>query len=343
MYVSLSRGRCAVASEARRSVRTGKFSVRFATIAILAFLAALLTGAGLLLWTPDKRRADLEARFLNAPGDIREILGTRLHVRDGGPRNAPALVMLHGFGSSLQTWDAWSAALESEYRVVRFDLPGSGLSEPDTTGDYTDKRSMALIEALMDQLELAQASLIGNSIGGRIAWKFAAQRPRRVLKLVLISPDGFASAGFAYGQKPAVPSTVKLMKYVLPKALVRMNLAPAYGNPAALRDETVDRYYDLMLGPGVRQAMIERMEQTVLEKPEPLLRGIHAPTLVVWGEKDVMIPFANSSDYMRNLRHAELVSLPGLGYVPQEEAPAMSLQPVRSFLAERPRAVSADE
>ncbi len=311
----------------------GKLSVKFVTIVILPFLAALLIGAGIWLWTPDKRRADLEAKYLNAPNDIMEILGTHLHVRDSGPKNAIAVVMLHGFGSSLQTWEPWSATLESEYRTVRFDLPGSGLSEPDPTGDYTDKRSMALIEALMDKLGLAQVSLIGNSIGGRVAWKFAALHPRRVLKLVLISPDGFASVGFAYGQTPAVPANVKLMKYVLPKAVVRMNLSPAYGNPSALTDETVDRYYDLMLGPGIRQAMIERMEQTVLEEPEPLLRSIHAPTLLVWGEKDALIPFTKAGDYLRNLPDAQLVSFPGLGHLPQEEAPALSLQPVQCFLA----------
>ncbi len=307
--------------------------MKFATIVILPFLAALLIGAGLWLWTPDKRRADLEAKYLYAPTDIKEILGTRLHVRDSGPKNAPAVMMLHGFGSSLQTWEPWSAALESEYRIVRFDLPGSGLSEPDSTGDYTDQRSMALIEALMDKLGLAQVSLIGNSIGGRIAWKFAALHPQRVRKLVLISPDGFASAGFAYGQKPTVSATVKLMKYVLPKAMVRMNLTPAYGNPAALTDTTVDRYYDLMLGPGTREAMIERMEQTVLEDPEPLLRSIHAPTLLVWGEKDALIPFTNARDYLQNLPNAQLVSFPELGHLPQEEAPARSLEPVRLFLA----------
>jgi pimeloyl-ACP methyl ester carboxylesterase len=191
---------------------------------------------------------------------------------------------------------------------------------------------MALILAVMDRLGIDRASLIGNSIGGRIAWKFAARYPQRTSKLVPISPDGFASAGFAYGQKPSIPATIKLMRYVLPKPLLRMNLAPAYGDAAALTDATVDRYYDLMLAPGVRSAMIERMEQTVLEQPEPLLRSIEAPTLLVWGEKDALIPFSNARDYLRELPNVKLVSFPGLGHVPQEEAPALSLPPVQSFL-----------
>jgi pimeloyl-ACP methyl ester carboxylesterase len=313
----------------------GDARVKLATIVILPLLlACLIGGCGIWLWTPDKSHADLEAKYVNAPGDIVEILGTHLHVRDSGPERASTVIMLHGFGSSLHTWEPWARALQNEHRVVRFDLPGSGLSEPDSTGDYTDARSMALLEALMDRLGVDRASLIGNSIGGRIAWRFAARYPQRVMKLVLVSPDGFASAGFAYGQKHTVPATIKLMRYGLPKALLRMNLAPAYGNAAALTDETVNRYYDLMLGPGIRDAMIKRMEQTVLVDPEPLLRNIHAPTLLVWGEKDALIPFSNAGDYLRNMPDAKLVSFPGLGHVPQEEAPALSLTPVQSFLVQ---------
>jgi pimeloyl-ACP methyl ester carboxylesterase len=307
--------------------------VKFVPIIVVVFVL-LAVSIGLWLWTPDKSRSILQAKYLNAPGDIVEILGTHLHVRDSGAKTSPAIILLHGFGSSLQTWDAWASVLQNDYRVVRFDLPGSGLSEPDPTGDYTDARTLALIGALMDRLQIDQASVIGNSIGGRIAWKFAAEYPQRVRKLVLISPDGFASAGFGYGDKHTVPASIKLMRYFLPKTLVRQSIASAYGNPSALTEETLDRYYDLMRAPGVRQAMIERMEQTVLLDPEPLLRKISAPTLLVWGEKDALIPFGNADDYLRDIRDARLVSFPELGHVPQEEAPALSVQPVQSFLAQ---------
>ncbi|HLN10524.1 MAG TPA: alpha/beta fold hydrolase [Xanthobacteraceae bacterium] len=301
---------------------------------ILVLFVAALIGGGIWLWTPDKSRAALEAKYLNAPADMIEVSGVRLHVRDSGPKDAPAVILLHGFGSSLHTWEPWAQMLQVDYRVIRFDLPGSGLSAPDPTGDYTDARTMALLNALMNWLGVAQASLIGNSIGGRIAWRFAVRYPQRVTKLVLISPDGFASAGYAYRRKPNVPAMVKLMRYALPEALLRMNLAPAYGDPAALTDETVKRYYDLMRAPGSRDALIARMEQTVLEEPEPLLRRIRAPVLLIWGEKDALIPISNADDYLRSLPHATLTLLPGLGHVPQEEAPVLSFAPVRAFLAE---------
>ena len=84
------------------------------------------------------------------------VAGTQLHVRDDGPKDAPAIILLHGFGSSLHTWEAWAQALKGTTASIRLDLPGSGLSPPDPTGDYTDARAIALILVLMDQLGIAQ-------------------------------------------------------------------------------------------------------------------------------------------------------------------------------------------
>jgi len=311
---------------------------RIGSIIAAAVLVSLLAAAA-WLYTPDKPLKTLEAKYLRSPNDMIEVAGLRLHVRDDGPQDrsrasAPVVIMIHGFGSSLQTWEPWARALEANFRVIRFDLPGSGLSAPDPQGDYTDARTLSVLLALMDRLGVAKASFIGNSIGGRIAWTFAAEHPDRVDKLVLISPDGFASPGFEYGRTPKVPAALGVMRYVLPKSLLRANLKPAYGDPSALTDQTVTRYYDLMLAPGVRQALLSRMKETVLVNPVPLLRSIKAPVLLVWGERDGMIPFANAKDYLQNLPNARLVALPALGHVPQEEAPAKSLAPVMDFLSE---------
>jgi pimeloyl-ACP methyl ester carboxylesterase len=299
---------------------------------LLALPVAAVIGGAMWIWTPDKPRAELESRYLASPGDMRDVAGVQLHVRDTGPRDAPAVILIHGFGASLHTWETWAKGLSGDFRVVRFDLPGSGLSGIDPGGDYTDGRSLQVLVALMDDLGIRRASLIGNSIGGRIAWKFAVRQPDRIDRLVLVSPDGFASSGFSYGVKPEIPMLVRMMRYILPKTLLRMNLSPAYGDPARLTDDHVDRYYDLMLAPGIRDALIARMEQTVLEDPEPLLPQIKAPTLLVWGEKDAMIPFSNSTDYMRLVPDITLAALPGLGHVPQEEDAARSLEPVAAFL-----------
>ncbi len=304
---------------------------------LLLGLAASLIGlaiAGAWLWTPDKARSDLEAKYLAAPSDYLEVAGLRLHLREIGPRTGPAIVLLHGFGSSLHTWEPWASALSARYRVIRYDLPGSGLTGADPSGDYTDARGMAVLLALLEKLELSRATLIGNSLGGRLAWTFAAVHPHRVEKLVLISPDGFASEGIEYGTPVEVPMLVSLMKYTLPKPMLRSGLMPAYGDPSRLTDATVDRYYDLMLAPGVREAQIAKMGQVILQRPEPLLAQITAPTLLLWGDKDGMIPVANAADYLKVMPNAKLVTLAGLGHVPFEEDPTRSLAPVAEFLNE---------
>ena len=299
---------------------------------ICGAVLALLVVLGLWLWTPDRDWATLRTRYLATPGDLIDVAGATLHVRDSGPREAPPIILLHGFGASLHTWEPWARLLSDHYRIIRFDLPGSGLSPPDPTGDYSDERSMQLLAALMDRLGIARTTLVGNSMGGRIAWSFAARHPERVERLVLISPDGFASPGFEYLKKTQVPVSVKLMRYILPKPLLRMSLAPAYADPHFLTDALTDRYYDLMLAPGARTAMIERMQQVVLSDPRPWLARITAPTLLLWGEQDHMIPFANAADYLKAIPHATLVALPGVGHLPQEEAPERSAAALRTFL-----------
>ncbi len=302
-------------------------------IRILLLLALLLVlAAAFWLYTPDKSRVSLEGAYLKPADAYVDIDGVRLRVRDTGPRNAPALILLHGFASSLETWEPWSERLSGKFRVIRFDLPGFGLTGPDPSGDYTDARSVQLVLGLMDKLGLAKATLIGNSLGGKLAWMFAAAHPDRVSKLVLISPDGFASPGFEYGKKPDVPLMVRALPYVLPTPMLRMSLEPAYADPKHLTQATLTRYRDMMLAPGDRAAMIARMQQVMLADPIPILQKIQIPTLLLWGEQDAMIPFSNAADYQRAMPHATLVRLPNLGHVPFEEAPDESLAPVLAFL-----------
>jgi pimeloyl-ACP methyl ester carboxylesterase len=299
----------------------------------LLLLFAVLLGLIWWLYTPDRSAAWLAARYVKPDDHFIELLGARLRVRISGPAAAPVVILLHGFGSSLETWEPWAGVLDKQYRVIRFDLPGFGLTGPDPSGDYTDQRTVEILAALMDRLGIEKADLIGNSLGGKIAWNFAVAYPGRVNRLVLISPDGFASPGFDYGVKPKLPFIMRLLPYTLPRFMLRMNLAVAYADPKKLSDATLTRYRDMMLAPGDRQALLVRTQQVFLEPPGPRLAKITAPTLILWGEEDRMIPFSNSADYMRDLPHATLVALPGLGHVPFEESPAASLPPVMAFLA----------
>lgn len=307
-----------------------------ALVAVLAVLGACAAW----LYTPDKPRAALEAQYAQPPSAFVVIDGVRLHLRDTGPRDAPALVMLHGFGSSLHTWDDWALGLQDRFRVVRFDLPGFGLTGADPSADYSEARTTALLEGLMDHLRIGRATLVGNSMGGGIAWRFAAARPGRVERLVLVSPEGFPTPGEAAASPgdtpPRVPFVLSMMRYVLPSFVLRMNVGPSYADPAKLSDAVLARYRDMLLAEGNRDAILARMMEMPQRDrgrdPVPTLRGIRAPTLVMWGEQDRLIPFANAADYMAALPRATLAPLPTLGHVPQEEGPSVSLAPLDAFL-----------
>jgi pimeloyl-ACP methyl ester carboxylesterase len=302
------------------------------TTILILLLAAVALGA-YLLWTPDKPRATLEATYLRSAADYLDLPGQRIHLRDTGPRDKPAVIMLHGFASSLHTWEPWAQSLSATHRVITLDLPGSGLSTPDPTGDYSDPRSIETLAAILDQLNLKQVSLIGHSMGGKIAWKFAAKYPELVTKLVLVSPDGFIPPGSIIGKPPTVPLSMQMMRFVLPKSMLKSSLAVAFGDPTAFPPSLVTRYYDMMLAPGSRAALLARLAQATPVDPVPLLKSISTPTLLVWGENDRMIPFTNSADYLATLPNVKLANFPTLGHVPHEEAPSLSLPAVTAFLA----------
>jgi pimeloyl-ACP methyl ester carboxylesterase len=299
-------------------------------IALGLFL--LLGATAMWAYTPDRDGAALRATYAGPPSDFLDVAGLRLHIRDTGPPDAPAVLLLHGFGASLHTWDAWAALLEASHRVIRIDLPGFALTGPDPTGDYSDARATVVLTALLDRLGVAQADVVGNSMGGRIAWRFALAEPARVRRLVLVAPDGFAGPGRGYGAAEPVPPLMHLLPYAMPRGMLRATLAPAYADASRMTEADVDRAHDLLRAPGVRHAIITRMAQHALEDPRPLLPRLTQPILLLWGEHDRLIPASHGQDWLAVLPRAELVVLPGLGHVPQEEDPARSLTPVRAFL-----------
>ena len=307
------------------------FLKAFKMIAIA--LTATLFFAALYLWTPDKSKSELEKIYSSPKNAYVNALGVNIHYQDTGPSKNPIpILFLHGFGASLQTWDTWSQSLSNEYRVISVDLPGFGLTGEDPSGIYTDERSVEVLEAFLKALQISKVVLVGNSMGGKFAWQFTARYPNQVAKLVLISPDGYASPGIEYGKKTEIPAIAQLYRYFFSKTFLAMNLEPAYANPKTLNDDLVNRYYDLMLAPGVRGAILARMQQTVLKDPVPSLTNIQVPTLLIWGEKDAFIPISNSNDYLKVMPNVKRVSLPNIGHLPQEEQPTIGLAELKEFL-----------
>ena len=245
-----------------------------------------------------------------------------------------------GYGAAYDMHDepsdaAWAAAAGSA-ATSRPSISGPGTHNPlsqrfmrrrpvsNTNGRYGSAASAS--SSKMRDLTLSSSpTVVGKPVPSPQTSPYAQRVPGTAPRR---GHDGAAGGG-RDGRHTA---PVRLMQYVLPKALLRMSLSPAYADPARLTAGTLDRYYDLMLAPGVRSAMLARMEQTILVPPEPLLATITAPTLLLWGEKDGMIPITNASDYLKAMPNAQLAQLPALGHVPHEEAPTEALAPVLAFL-----------
>jgi pimeloyl-ACP methyl ester carboxylesterase len=298
----------------------------------LGFGAALLALVLYGLWTPDLERAELEKRYVASSPQMIEVDGLKVHYKETGPQGAPALLLLHGFGSSLQAWDDWSESLEKKYKVIRLDLPGFGLTGASSDNDYSEEKDLAILTHFADKLGLDKFSVIGHSMGGKMAWSLAASQPERVQALVLMAPDGFPEAK-DIGTKPyEVPAVMGLIKYALPKYLVRKSIEPAFSDAEALNDALVNRYYDMLRAPGVRGAILDRSNQTIYTDPVPRLKTIKAPTLLIWGEQDQMIPNTNAQSYANVLLNSTTVIVPKLGHLLQEEQPEKGLTSVMQFL-----------
>ena len=297
------------------------------------FLGVLILAAVVFaFWTPDMSASDLNKRYAKPSMQVLEIDGLDIHYKDTGPKSAPVLLFLHGFGSSLQTWDDWADQLDTHYRVIRLDLPGFGLTGPSPVNNYSEEQDLATLTQFVDKLGIAELSVIGHSMGGKMAWTFAAAQGQRVKALVLMAPDGYPQAK-DIGTKPyAMPAVMGLMKFFLPKYLVRKSLEPAFYDASALDARLVERYYDMLRAPGVRGAILERGQQTVYTDPVARLKKITAPTLLIWGQEDRMIPSSNAQSYAGVLADSQTVLLPKLGHLLQEEQAQLGLSQVTQFL-----------
>lgn len=305
----------------------------------------LLKGLGLLLMlaalafavakAPDRSLESLLPRWAPAPSDFVDVDGQLVHFRDQGPSSDTLpLVLIHGTSASLHTWEAWAGDLSKTRRVISFDLPGFGLTGPNADQDYSDARYVAFVRALLSRLGVGRAIVVGNSLGGEIAWQLALTEPQRVAGLVLVDAAGYdfvpesIPIGFRVARTPVLR---ELTRWVLPRRAVEDSVRNVYGDPARITTALVDRYYELTLREGNRAALLRRIDQ-LAPGPVQRLAEIHVPTLILWGEQDRLIPPRWGHAFEKEIPGSHLVSFPGLGHVPQEEDPAATLAALRAWL-----------
>jgi pimeloyl-ACP methyl ester carboxylesterase len=313
--------------------------MRLIMIILAGGVITLVLAAGLFLaltWAPEKSVEELKARWAQPPSQFVEAAGMKIHVRDEGPRDDPApLVLMHGTGSSLHAWDGWVDALKDRKRIIRFDLPGFGLTGPSPDNKYSVDNDVRVVFALLDAMGVQRVMTGGNSLGGAVAWRAALAQPDRVEKLILVDAGGypFHSTSVPIGfQLLRIPGVSWLMQHTLPRFLVVQGVNKAFGDPSRATPELIERSIELTQREGNRRALIERAKQRPTASFAHRIPELKLPTLIIWGGRDTLLPPDDAERFHRDIKGSTLVIFDDMGHAPEEEDPARSVVPVKQFL-----------
>lgn len=317
--------------------RAGAVRTRVLVVAACTLVAAI-GGYVALAWAPDVPVEALTARWAPPPSRFLSIDGMQVHLRDEGPRDdSLPVVLIHGTSSSLHTWDGWTDSLRPTRRVIRFDIPGFGLTGPSPDGKYDAESYVRVVGHVLDSLGVSRAVLAGNSLGGWIAWRFAVAVPARVARLVLVDAAGYPFTptsepiGFRLARTPVLNT---LLQSLLPRSMVEQSVRSVYGDPSRITPDLVQRYYDLTRRAGNRASLVVRYAQTRHDTDTTAIRAVSVPTLILWGGRDGLIPPEHATRFARDIAGSRVELFPALGHVPHEEDPGSTVDAVRRFLSE---------
>ena len=300
---------------------------------IIAFILISL----ILFGYQDKEVNELKEKYAPSPSAFLEIDGMNVHYRDeGNPKDSLPIVLIHGTGASLHTFDEWTKKLKENRRVLRMDLPAFGLTGPFPDREYSIQKYVTFVERFLTSQNIEKCVLAGNSLGGNIAWNYTLKNPSTVEKLILIDAAGYPfkseskPIAFTLAQTPIINN---LLTVITPRFMARASVENVYADKSKVTDEVANRYFDLTLRAGNRRALVDRM---TMENDDNLayknIHMIQQPTLVLWGDQDKLIPLNNATRFHEDLPNSTLVVLKNVGHVPMEESPEESLKVVMDFL-----------
>jgi pimeloyl-ACP methyl ester carboxylesterase len=295
-----------------------------------ASLVGLALYAG---YESDRDPGTLRERYTYPESDFVTVDALDVHYRDVGPADpdAPTLVCCHGVFASLHTWERWTHELSDAVRVVSLDLPGFGLTGPHPEGHNGIQETVDFLAAFLDAVGIERASLAGSSRGGEIAWRFAVDYPDRVDRLVLVGAAGYPREETRWLRRVRDLGPLSWpLRHFTPRTLTWLALREVYGDPARITPDTVTRYHELLLRAGNRDTIADLDIQTG-ERSADVPR-VDAPTLVLWGSDDVVIPPEHGERFASEIPGAELVVYDGVGHIPMEEAPTRTAADARAFL-----------
>jgi pimeloyl-ACP methyl ester carboxylesterase len=284
------------------------------------------------------------------PGEDVALPGQRLFVRRAANDDGEAAVLVHGLGGASTNWTDLMAQLQPRLDLLAPDLPGFGHSPPPDNGDYRLGALARTLARLIEQSGRGPVHLFGNSLGGAVSVRLAAQRPDLVRTLTLVSPalpdlrPRTGTLGVPLMAVPGLGEQVWRRVAAMPperqvQAMLELNFADASRVPAQRRAEAIEEYrrrFSLPYsGDALARASRALLSSFLEPGPEGLwrqARRVAAPTLLVYGAKDRLVRPRRAARAARTFHRARLVLLPDVGHVAQMEKPDLVARFVLRFL-----------
>jgi pimeloyl-ACP methyl ester carboxylesterase len=251
------------------------------------------------------------------------------------------LVLIHGFGAGIWVWEKQIEVLSQGYRVYALDLIGHGFSDRPKI-PYTPETYIHCLKDFMDRVGIEKATLIGNSMGGGVAWATAIFLPERVHRLILIDcvpPDVLPQVKNESFRMLAAIRDVPFLPYLLlaarDKNSIRQILLECISDIRLITPEVVNRQYQLSKIKGTTWALystFKHAEEALKLKDQFAL--IRKPTLFIWGEKDLIFPPRLGENLHRAISGSKLTKIEKSGHIPMWETPDEVNQAILSFLRE---------
>jgi pimeloyl-ACP methyl ester carboxylesterase len=267
------------------------------------------------------------------PEQFVQVGEQRVHFEEAG--RGEAVVLLHGFGGSSHAWRHVMPALARRFRVIAVDLNGFGWTQrPRDVAAYTYAGQAEVVLGTLRALGVERFHVVGHSYGGGLALWLAGRHPERVRSVVLLSsvlPDYSQAQRQAWARFRSL-NWLLVHFFVLSRAGVRRTLEICFHDKRQITSDLVEAYRERLLVEGCEDAYYGLMAPLNLPEPEVALTDVQAPTLVVWGREDRLIPLPRAEAYVPQLPDARLVVLDDCGHMALEECPQRLLAEMLPFL-----------
>ncbi len=276
--------------------------------------------------------------LLNKSMKTYDCQGLTIRYQEAG--EGKPIIFLHGFGAAAYSWRYLTPILAENFRTMAFDLKGFGLSAKPRDDKYSILDQAAIVTRFIEDEELEEVSLVGNSLGGAVAlitYLNLAPSKRHLIKaLVLIDTPAFADQRTPFFRILGSQFIGGLMMRLIPTGLrTKLVLRRVYFDDAKITEDQLATYASLAQLPNATYAALKSAQQILPPNVEDFtrkLRGVKAPVLILWGEGDVILPLREGLRLAQEIPTARLATIPECGHAPQEECPAESLRIIREFL-----------